>query len=109
MNLDACWPINHGVLHYEGGNPGFTGHGVIGYDVKHVCFTTHWFDSWGAPPSTFGKGCFEGYVLTIDGEYPDHKGRGSKPLRGDTLIQRVAIDKDGKGFKPMIEGTWRRT
>ncbi len=93
---------------YEGGNPGFAGLGVIGYDVKQGCFTMHWFDSWGAPPSTFGKGRLEGDVLTIDSEYPDHKGRVIYHLRGDTLVQRVEMDMDGKGYKPMIEGTYRR-
>lgn len=86
----------------------FSGHGVIGYDSKKSCYTMHWFDCWGTPPNEPGRGQLNGDTLTFDFDYPQHKGRTVYSLDKGALIQRVEMDMDGKGFKSVIEGKYRK-
>ncbi|MCC6573803.1 MAG: DUF1579 family protein [Planctomycetes bacterium] len=105
--LDGFFLLMEYAEHTDG-KVTYGGHGVIGYDAKNSCYTMHWFDNWGTPPSNVGRGQWVGDTLTFDWQYPDHKSRVTYTLDGGELIQRVEMDMDGKGFKPVIEGKYKK-
>ena len=86
----------------------FRGHGVVGYDGKQKCYTMHWFDNFGFPPAEPGRGQWEGDKLTFDFRYPDHKGRTTYTVNGREMSFGVYMDMDGKGFKAVIEGKYKK-
>ena len=80
------------------------GHGVIGWDAKQKHYTLHWFDTFGSPPGAPGTGQWDSDTLTFH-----HEGSGNTVFElGDGgLIFKIEMP-DGKGWKPIVEGKYRR-
>jgi hypothetical protein len=84
------------------------GHGVIGWDAKGRCYTLHWFDTFGIPPSNPGRGQWHGDTLAFEHDLPSHKGRTIFQLGEGALAFRVEMD-NGNGWQPAVEGTYVRS
>ena len=81
------------------------GHGVIGWDAKKKKYTLHWFDTFGSPPGAPGTGEWQGDALKF---HQEGSGNTIFELADGSLIFKIEMDVDGKGFKPIIVGTYRR-
>ena len=92
------------------GKPGVRGHGVIGWDPKDKSYTLHWFDNFGNPPATPGRGQWTGNTLAFVHDY----GQGPRGRTIFALDGRKAMDfliemsEDGKTWNRAIEGKYRR-
>jgi Protein of unknown function (DUF1579) len=81
------------------------GHGVIGWDAKKKNYTLHWFDTFGSPPGAPGTGQWENDTLKF---HQEGSGNTIFELADGGLIFKIEMDVDGKGFKPIIVGKYRR-
>ena len=82
------------------------GHGVIGWDAKKKVYTLHWFDTFGSPPGAPGTGQWENDTLKF---HQEGSGNTILQLTDGGLVFKIEMDVDGKGFKPIIEGKYRRS
>jgi hypothetical protein len=88
------------------GKPGIRGHGVVGWDPKEKVYTLHWFDNFGNPPATPGRGQWKGDTLAFE---QDHHGRTIFELDGkDALNFRIEMSEDGKSWNRILDGKYRR-
>jgi hypothetical protein len=81
------------------------GHGVIGWDAKKKNYTLHWFDTFGSPPGAPGTGQWQADALKF---HQEGSGNTIFELTDGGLIFKIEMDVDGKGFKPIIVGKYRR-
>jgi len=81
------------------------GHGVIGWDAKQKHYTLHWFDTFGTPPGAPGTGQWTNDELKF---HQEGSGNTILQLADGGLIFKIEMDVDGKGFKPIIVGKYRR-
>ena len=92
------------------GKPGFTGHGVYGWDEGEQCYTMHWFDS--MTPGGFIKpvrGTWQGDVLTFTSSSPQHAQYVYTFGADGTLAFRIEGSTDGKSWQPFMEAKYRRS
>lgn len=104
MDLGGLFAITD-YVEMSGGKTLLAGHGVIGWDAKQKCYTLHWFDTFGSPPSVPGKGQWQGDALKFEQE---GSGNTIFELAGGGLVFKVEMNVDGKGWSPIIEGKYRR-
>ena len=90
----------------SGGKTLMAGHGVIGWDAKKKSYTLHWFDTFGSPPGAPGTGQWENDTLKF---HQEGSGNTIFQLTDGGLVFKIEMDVDGKGFKPIIEGKYRRS
>ena len=81
------------------------GHGVIGWDAKKKNYTLHWFDTFGSPPGAPGTGQWENDTLKF---HQEGSGNTIFELADGGLIFKIEMPVEGKGFKPIVEGKYRR-
>ena len=81
------------------------GHGVIGWDAKKKNYTLHWFDTFGSPPGAPGTGQWENETLKF---HQEGSGNTIFELADGGLIFKIEMPVEGKGFKPIILGKYRR-
>ncbi len=89
----------------SGGKTLLAGHGVIGWDAKQKHYTLHWFDTFGSPPGGPGTGQWEHDTLTF---HQEGSGNTVFELADGGLIFKIEMNVDGKGWKPIIVGKYRR-
>lgn len=99
------------VQDYEqerGGKTNFRGHGVFRFDAMQNAYFMHWFDSMGFPPGEY-RGQFEGDVLTLTCENPQHKSRAIFNLQqSDKYTFKMEVSPDGTAWYPFMEGTYTK-
>lgn len=81
------------------------GHGVIGWDAKKKNYTLHWFDTFGSPPGAPGTGQWDKDVLKF---HQEGSGNTIFELVDGGLIFKIEMPVEGKGFKPIVVGNYRR-
>jgi hypothetical protein len=92
----------------KNGEVAFTGHGVFAFSPADNCYTMHWWDSFGFPPSTF-RGTFDGDVLTLTASEQGQHTRASWNLSSpDRNVFRMEVSPDGSTWYPFIDGTYTR-
>jgi hypothetical protein len=90
------------------GKPTFRGHGVITFDPNENCYSMHWFDSMGMPPSVY-KGNFEGEVLHLSALFPGGKSRCAWDLGKEKEYRfTLEVSGDGNSWQKMIDGTYAK-
>ncbi len=86
----------------------FAGHAVYSYDPAEKRYVLHWWDSMGMSVEVF-YGRFEGQVITFESRNPMGHSKlvydFSKP---GEIKSRMEMSPDGKTYKPMMEGVYRR-
>jgi len=85
----------------------FTGHGVWTFDPTRDLCVLHWFDCMGSPPEVF-EGRFEGDTLTISHAGPMHAKFTYEFMGRDSMRTRMEMSEDGRNWKRMFDGTYRR-
>jgi len=68
-------------------------------------YTLHWFDTFGSPPGAPGTGQWENDTLKF---HQEGSGNTIFELAGGGLIFKIEMPVEGKGFKPIVEGKYRR-
>ncbi|MBX7116902.1 MAG: DUF1579 domain-containing protein [Myxococcaceae bacterium] len=82
-------------------------HGVIGWDAKQKSYTLHWFDNFGSPPLTPGKGTWNGHALVFEHDMPTHQGRETLTLDDGKLAFKLEMTFEGQ-WKTVVDGTYQR-
>lgn len=98
------------VQDYEHESAGMTfrGHGIFRWDGLQNCYTLHWFDSFGMPPSEF-RGAFQGDVLTMMSRSPQGFTRAAWEFRTrERYSYRMDVSPDGMNWQPFMEATYVR-
>ena len=87
----------------------FSGHAVYTYDAKSDRYTLHWFDCLGTAPEVF-TGTWKGDTLTLAHGGPRMHARITHQFgKPGELKSTMETSQDGSTWKPMFEGTYRRT
>jgi hypothetical protein len=81
---------------------------VLGWDGKEKCYTLHWFDSFGNPPSAPGHGEWKGNALVFEHESAKQRGRTIFEPKGEELTFKVEMNVEGKGWNTAVEGRYVR-
>jgi len=93
----------------RGGQVGYRGHGVFGYDAAEKCYTMHWFDSMGSPCPAPARGVWEGDRLTFQQRSPMGHARYTYTLEGEGRYSfRIENSQDGERWTPMMDGRYTR-
>jgi hypothetical protein len=84
------------------------GMGVLGWDAKQNQYTLHWFDTFGSPPGSPGRGSWDGQVLRFEHGAPKPHGRTSFELEDGGFVFRIEMSFEGKPFQTVIEGRYTK-
>jgi hypothetical protein len=99
------------VSDYEqkrGGKRTYAGHGVFTWDAQQQQVVLHWFDSMGQPVDEF-RGSWQGDVLLMQCKNAMGHWKMTYDLgKAGTLSSRMETAPDGKTWKPLFHGTYRR-
>jgi hypothetical protein len=90
-----------------GGKVSMQGKGIIGWDAAQKCYTLHWFDTFGSPPSKPGLGQWKEGALVFEHTYPKHLGRTILEAREGELGFKVEMNFEGKGWSTAVDGKYR--
>jgi hypothetical protein len=111
VELDGTFVITDYVEEREGAAP-YRGHGIYGWDAAGATYTMHWFDSLGSVPTTAARGRWaEAGDLVF--EQRTHQGyaryiyRFTSPTF-DVYVFRIESSRDGRAFRPFMEGKYKR-
>jgi hypothetical protein len=113
--LDGFFVMSDYVEEREGA-PLYRGHGVYGWDPTARVYTMHWFDSMGSMPSTVARGHFapaieDGGEAELVFEQRTHQGYaryGYRFVGVDVYLFRIESSRDGREWRPFMEGKYRR-
>jgi hypothetical protein len=84
------------------------GHGVFSWDDPHQCYTMHWVDSMGLPPSEY-KGSLNDNILTLTSANPQGQSRATFNLQQEGKYKfLMEVSPDGHQWFPMMEGIYSR-
>ena len=124
IELDGCFVVTDYVEEREGAVP-YRGHGIYGWDAQSQTYTMHWFDSMGSFSTTVARGqwneatgelAFEqrthqGYARYVY-RFPSPAGGGGPGTSGgtgsDVYLFRIESSRDGRDFRPFMEGKYKR-
>jgi hypothetical protein len=99
------------VMDYEqerGGQVGFKGHGVFGYDPQEKCYTMYWFDAMN-PTMSLAKGTWEGNRLTFRNQNPMGHGRFTYEFAKEGRYSfRMEHSQDGAKWDTLMEAMYTR-
>jgi hypothetical protein len=93
----------------RGGQAGYRGHGVYGYDPQQKRYTMHWFDSMGSATTAPVLGTWEGSRLTFEGSHPMGHSRYIYVFEGENRYAfTIENSQDGRSWTTFIEGRFTR-
>ncbi len=117
VELDGFFVVTDYVEEREGAPP-YLGHGIYGWDPIGRAFTMHWFDSMGSIPTGVARGQWtpggaDGADAELVFEQRTHQGYARYVYRftrgRDVYVFRIESSRDGRDWKPFMEGKYRRT
>ncbi|HSM16609.1 MAG TPA: DUF1579 family protein [Gemmatimonadales bacterium] len=86
----------------------FSGHSVFTFDAHENLYSLHWFDCLGTPPELF-TGRFEGDILTVAHGGPGMHARLTYDISDPQhLASKMEMAEDGKNWKTLFDGRYRR-
>ena len=81
------------------------GHGVIGWDPQGKSYTLHWFDTYGFPPISPGRGQLDGDALIFEHVYATKRGRTMLALAGPEKMKfKIEMNVGGEGWQTAVDG-----
>jgi hypothetical protein len=127
--LDGFFVVADYVEEREGAVP-YRGHCVYGWDPQSATYTMHWFDSMGSFPTTVARGKWtdrerapeavasaapanraQEHDGTLTFEQRTHHGYARfiyEFIGIDVYLFRIESSKDGRDYRPFMEGKYRR-
>jgi len=108
VDLDGFFIVSD-YVEERGGQTGYRGHGVFGYDPQAKRYTMHWFDSMGSGTPSPARGTWEGNRLIFEQSNPMGHSRYTYVFEGENRYAfTIENSRDGKQWATFMEAKYTR-